>query len=812
MVCAMWRAWPGRWVASRSMPPCSQWWLSRVGAGRAWTRCGISARGMSERRVESDLDKGYEPASVEARWARWWEEQGFYRSQDVSNKPPFSMVLPPPNVTGSLHLGHALTAAIEDALARYKRMSGFNVCWMPGIDHAGIATQMVVERQLQKSEGKSRHDLGREEFLRRVWRWKEQSGNRIALQHRALGASLDWDRERFTMDEQSSRAVREAFVRLYEEKLLYRAERLINWCVSDRTALSDLEVDHEENVKSELYKFAYPLADGSGEIVVATTRPETMLGDTAVAVHPDDERYKAMIGKSVRHPITGREFPIIADAELVDPKFGTGAVKVTPAHSFEDFESGKRHHLQFINILNPDGTLNANAGPFRGQDRIEARGPLKAKLEELGLGRGSEPHTMPLRPLDAGSGRARHLVLVGALAVLDVRMARRYSGAEDLLPELRDGDGLRHPLLLGRPDGDARSAFHGPGALPHRPAARDGAGREGREDVEDARQRHRPPRRHHEVRRGCSALHPRVDGGAGTRHQAVHRAHRRLPGVRQQDLERGPVRPHERGRIRSPCPAGLGLRPLDPQPFPALCRRDARFVRALRAERGGERDLPVHLERAVRLSHGAEQAGPLRREDARGARLGTDRAPHRPRRRAALAASVHAVRDGGDLATAAEPDGADHHAGALSRVWTARRRGGAGDGRHLPGHRRRPLRARRGEPAAQPAHPPGPFRQGSRALRAASASVPAPRQRQPGDPQELRGSAPEASRRARRAGGRGAPPPGRADRLPSGEGPRRKGDRADRRGVAGIAQAARQSGIRRARPERGGGEGPRPGR
>src|SRR5438067_2219369 len=351
---------------------------------------------MSERRVQSDLDKGYEPASVEPRWARWWEEQGFFHSQDVSDKPPFSMVLPPPNVTGSLHLGHALTATIEDALARYKRMSGFNVCWMPGIDHAGIATQMVVERELQKSEGKLRHDLGREEFLRRVWRWKEESGNRIALQHRALGASLDWERERFTMDEQSSRAVREAFVRLYQDGLLYRAERLINWCVKDGTALSDLEVDHEEHVKSELYRFAYPLADGSGEIVVATTRPETMLGDTAVAVHPDDERYKAMIGKNVRHPIVGRELPVIADAELVDPKFGTGAVKVTPAHSFEDFESGKRHHLQFLNILNPDGTLNANAGPFQGQDRIKARGPLKARLEELGLGRGSEPHTMAL--------------------------------------------------------------------------------------------------------------------------------------------------------------------------------------------------------------------------------------------------------------------------------------------------------------------------------------------------------------------------------------------------------------------------------
>jgi valyl-tRNA synthetase len=352
---------------------------------------------MSEARAElTDFEKGYEPSRVEPHWAEWWEKKGFFRSQDTSDKPPFSIVLPPPNVTGSLHIGHALTATIEDALVRYKRMSGFNVCWMPGIDHAGIATQMVVEREILKKEGKSRFDLGREEFLKRVWAWKEQSGGRIAVQHRALGASLDWERERFTMDEQSSRAVREAFVRLHEQGLLYRAERLINWCVSCRTALSDLEVDHEENVKSELYKFAYPLADGSGEIVVATTRPETMLGDTAVAVHPDDPRYQAMIGKKVRHPITGREFPIVADAELVDPKFGTGAVKVTPGHSFEDFESGKRHALQLINILNLDGTLNENAGPFQGQDRIKVRPALKARLAELGLDRGSEPHVMAL--------------------------------------------------------------------------------------------------------------------------------------------------------------------------------------------------------------------------------------------------------------------------------------------------------------------------------------------------------------------------------------------------------------------------------
>jgi valyl-tRNA synthetase len=350
---------------------------------------------MSERRLSADMDSGYEPAQVEPHWAKWWEERGFFRSSDTSDKPAYSIVQPPPNVTGSLHLGHALTATMEDALARWKRMSGFNVCWLPGIDHAGIATQMVVERELQKKEKKSRHDLGREEFLKRVWQWKQESGDRIALQHRALGASLDWDRLRFTMDEQSSRAVREAFVRLHEEGLLYRAERLINWCVKDGTALSDLEVDHEPE-KSELYKFAYPLADGSGEIVVATTRIETMLGDTAVAVHPEDPRYQSMIGKNVKHPITGREFPIIGDAELVDPKFGTGAVKVTPAHSFEDFESGKRHDLPMLNILNLDGTLNENAGPFQGQDRIKVRPALKERLAELGLERGTEAHTLQL--------------------------------------------------------------------------------------------------------------------------------------------------------------------------------------------------------------------------------------------------------------------------------------------------------------------------------------------------------------------------------------------------------------------------------
>jgi valyl-tRNA synthetase len=345
----------------------------------------------------AELAKGYEHREVEARWYPFWRERGYFHG-DASDqtRPPFSIVLPPPNVTGSLHLGHALTATLQDVLIRWKRMSGFNTMWLPGTDHAGIATQMIVEKELKKTEKVSRHDLGREEFLRRVWAWKEKYGSRIGEQHQALGAALDWERERFTMDEGLSRAVREVFVRLHEEGLVYREKKLINWCPDCRTALSDLEVEHEEAHAGELWSFAYPLADGSGEIVVATTRPETMLGDTAVAVHPDDERYQGLVGKKVRHPILGREIPIVADAILVDPKFGTGAVKVTPAHDFNDFEVGKRHGLEQITILELDGRMNASAGPLAGMDRVEARKEVKRLLAELGLDRGTKAHVLPL--------------------------------------------------------------------------------------------------------------------------------------------------------------------------------------------------------------------------------------------------------------------------------------------------------------------------------------------------------------------------------------------------------------------------------
>ena len=348
----------------------------------------------------SELPKAYEPLEVEPRWYNYWIERGVFRASVEPNdtRPAYTIAMPPPNVTGSLHMGHALYT-IQDVLVRHKRMQGYNVLWQPGIDHAGIAAQIVVERQL-KREGKSRHDLGREAFVERVWRWKEQSGGRIAEQMRVLGYSADWERSKFTMDPDMSRAVREAFVRLYEEGLIYRATRLINWCSDCRTALSDLEVENEET-NGELYEFAYEVAGadagaGATELVVATTRPETMLGDTAVAVHPDDPRYTHLHGKKLKHPFVNRLVPVITDAVLVDMAFGTGAVKVTPGHDFNDFATGKRHNLEEINILNLDGTLNAEGGQFQGLTVKQARGAVKKALAERGLHRGEKAHTLML--------------------------------------------------------------------------------------------------------------------------------------------------------------------------------------------------------------------------------------------------------------------------------------------------------------------------------------------------------------------------------------------------------------------------------
>ncbi len=346
--------------------------------------------------MTAELAKAYEPKDVETRWyAHWIEHKVFAASDDPSDtRPTYVIPMPPPNVTGSLHMGHALFCTIEDVLTRYHRMIGHNTLWQPGIDHAGIATQTVVERVLAR-EGKNRRDLGREAFLSRVFAWKNESGGRIALQQRVLGVSADWDRTKFTMDPDMSHAVRECFVRLYKDGLIYRDTRLIHWDCEARTVLSNLEVENEE-ANGELFEFAYAVEGGEGEIVVATTRPETMLGDTAVAVHPTDERYKHLHGKFLIHPFVDRKIPIVTDGVLVDPTFGTGAVKVTPAHDFNDFATGKRHKLPEITILNLDGTMNENAGQFAGMDRFAARKAVKKALEERGLTRGTKQHKLML--------------------------------------------------------------------------------------------------------------------------------------------------------------------------------------------------------------------------------------------------------------------------------------------------------------------------------------------------------------------------------------------------------------------------------
>ena len=341
----------------------------------------------------ADLPSTYDPSAVEGRWYDVWEQRGYFRPSDDPDKPPFTVVLPPPNVTGRLHMGHALTATIEDAYVRWKRMCGFAALWLPGTDHAGIATQVMVERQLAK-EGTTRQELGREKFLERVWQWKEEHGGIIDRQHRRLGASLDWSRYRFTMDPESSAAVREAFCRLYEEGLVYRAHRLINWDWKSQTALSDLEVDPRP-VEGRIWKLAYPVEGTDERLVVATTRPETMLGDTAVAVHPDDPRYRHLVGKHVVLPLVGRRIPIVADPILVDMEFGTGAVKVTPAHDFNDFETGKRHDLPLVCVIGPDGRMNDNAPErFRGLPVQQARTAVLEALAEAGVLVGEEPHEM----------------------------------------------------------------------------------------------------------------------------------------------------------------------------------------------------------------------------------------------------------------------------------------------------------------------------------------------------------------------------------------------------------------------------------
>jgi valyl-tRNA synthetase len=342
------------------------------------------------------LDKNFDSKTAEPRLYAAWEASGGFAPIDDPAAEPFSIVIPPPNVTGSLHIGHALNNTLQDVLIRFERMRGKAALWLPGTDHAGIATQMVVERQLAASGNRSRRDMGRDEFVAKVWEWKAESGGTIVNQLRRLGASCDWSRERFTLDEGLSAAVRKVFVQLHKEKLIYRDKRLVNWDPQFQTAISDLEVEQRE-VDGHYWHFAYPLEDGSGEIVVATTRPETMLGDTAVAVNGADERYQALIGRAVRLPIVNRPVPIIAD-DYADPEKGSGAVKITPAHDFNDFQVGKRHNLPMINILDDFGRINDNAPPeYRGLDRFAARKKVVEAFEALGLLREIEKtrHSVP---------------------------------------------------------------------------------------------------------------------------------------------------------------------------------------------------------------------------------------------------------------------------------------------------------------------------------------------------------------------------------------------------------------------------------
>lgn len=337
-----------------------------------------------------ELSKSYSPQQAEGKWYQFWEENGYFRSEPDPEKEPFSMAIPPPNVTGQLHIGHALQFTLHDIMIRYKKMDGYEACWFPGMDHAGIATQNVLERELEK-EGLSKYDLGREEFVKRIWEWVDEYGGVIKKQLKTLGAACDWERERFTLDEGLSKAVTEVFVRLYEEGLVYRGNYIINWCPRCRTALSDIEVEHAEH-QGKLYYIKYPLTTGEDSVTIATTRPETMLGDTGVAVNPEDSRYKDLVGKTALLPLMDREIPIVED-EAIHPDFGTGILKVTPAHDPCDFEIGERHNLETINIFNPDATLNGNTGQYEGLDRYQAREKVVEDLKRDGLLKKIEDYT-----------------------------------------------------------------------------------------------------------------------------------------------------------------------------------------------------------------------------------------------------------------------------------------------------------------------------------------------------------------------------------------------------------------------------------
>ncbi len=394
---------------------------------------------MNDRKAappEEGMPKGFEPAAVEERWGRVWEEQGVGRADNESSSPPFTMVIPPPNVTGALHLGHGLDLTLQDLVARYKRMNGFDVLWLPGTDHAGIATQNVVEKQLA-SEGTDRVSMGRDAFVERAWEWKEEYGGLILQQMRRLGLSVDWSRLRFTLDPGMSDAVRRVFVDLYEEGLIYRGEYMVNWCPKDQTAISDLEVRHVE-VDGALWKIRYPLDESDTEFLeVETTRPETMLGDTALAVNPHDERYAKMVGRTARVPLIGREIPVIAD-DFVDVEFGTGVVKVTPAHDPNDYEAGLRRDLPRVQVIGQDGAMTTEAGAFEGLDRFEARKRVIAELEASGLLAGKRPHRHAVGHSDRSGAVIEPLISTQWFVKTEPLAAEAMAAAES-------GDVVFHP-------------------------------------------------------------------------------------------------------------------------------------------------------------------------------------------------------------------------------------------------------------------------------------------------------------------------------------------------------------------------------
>ena len=341
--------------------------------------------------MTNELPKTYDPSATEDKLYKTWEEKGYFNAEVDKNKKPFTIVIPPPNVTGQLHMGHAFDETLQDILIRTKRMQGYSALWMPGTDHAGIATQIKVEENLRKEEGLTRYDLGREKFLERVWAWKNQYGDRIIQQLKKLGSSCDWRRERFTMDEGCSKAVKEVFVNLYNKGLIYKGSRIINWCPHCATALSDAEVEYETQ-PGKLWYIKYDIKDSDECMIVATTRPETFMGDSGIAVNPEDERYKHLVGKMAILPIIGREIPIFAD-DYVDKEFGTGCVKTTPCHDPNDFEMGQRHNLEQILVFNEDATVNENGGKYQGMDRYECRKAVLADLEAEGRLVKIEDHT-----------------------------------------------------------------------------------------------------------------------------------------------------------------------------------------------------------------------------------------------------------------------------------------------------------------------------------------------------------------------------------------------------------------------------------